>query len=264
VKGREWAHVVVHHVSEGLLPHRLAPDLEEERRVFHVALTRCRRTVAIVPGEPPSPFLLELEAPGEPAADPRVLRAARGAPPRTALGAGTRSTAVTRRPSPAGVGQRGADETARDAPDAPALPASPGMTFTRRGHRYEVLEVRADGVLARIGEGPATTAVAFGTPVTADGRVVILAHPLVEVAFAQLRSWRSARAKVLNKPAFVVCGDRTLSLIAAMLPTNEAALLRVGGIGPVKLETYGDELLAIAERLRSRDATSPGAGAPPR
>ena len=37
VKGREWPHVVVHHVTEGLLPHRLADDIEEERRVFHVA-----------------------------------------------------------------------------------------------------------------------------------------------------------------------------------------------------------------------------------
>ena len=36
VKGREWPHVVVHHATAGLMPHRLAEDIEEERRIFHV------------------------------------------------------------------------------------------------------------------------------------------------------------------------------------------------------------------------------------
>ena len=66
VKGREWPHVVVHHATAGLLPHRLSEDVEEERRIFHVALTRCRSSASIVPGSPPSPFLLELDAPGVP------------------------------------------------------------------------------------------------------------------------------------------------------------------------------------------------------
>jgi len=34
----------------GLLPHRLAEDLEEERRVFHVALTRCSISTRSLPG----------------------------------------------------------------------------------------------------------------------------------------------------------------------------------------------------------------------
>ncbi|MGH9116982.1 MAG: ATP-dependent helicase, partial [Acidimicrobiales bacterium] len=63
VKGREWPHVVLHHATAGLVPHRLAGDTEEERRVFHVGLTRCRSTVSIVPGVPPSPFVIELDSP---------------------------------------------------------------------------------------------------------------------------------------------------------------------------------------------------------
>ena len=39
---------------------------EEERRVLHVGLTRGRRTVTVVPGTVPSPFLAELAAPGTP------------------------------------------------------------------------------------------------------------------------------------------------------------------------------------------------------
>ena len=58
VKGREWEHVIVHDVTAGLMPHRLVDGIEEERRVFHVGLTRGISTVTLVPGTPPSPFLL--------------------------------------------------------------------------------------------------------------------------------------------------------------------------------------------------------------
>ncbi|MGZ4728374.1 MAG: UvrD-helicase domain-containing protein, partial [Acidimicrobiales bacterium] len=48
VKGLEWPHVVVHDASLGLFPHRLSTDVEEERRVFHVAITRGQTSVSIV------------------------------------------------------------------------------------------------------------------------------------------------------------------------------------------------------------------------
>ena len=38
VKGMEWPRVVVFGADRGSLPHDLADDLEEERRIFHVAL----------------------------------------------------------------------------------------------------------------------------------------------------------------------------------------------------------------------------------
>ena len=61
VKGREWPHVVLHDVRDGLIPHRLADDRSEERRVFHVGLTRCSQRVTIVADpDRTSPFLDEL------------------------------------------------------------------------------------------------------------------------------------------------------------------------------------------------------------
>jgi DNA helicase-2/ATP-dependent DNA helicase PcrA len=61
VKGREWDHVVVYGASAAMFPHRLADDVEEERRVFHVAITRARRqAVVLADAERPSPFLAEL------------------------------------------------------------------------------------------------------------------------------------------------------------------------------------------------------------
>jgi len=60
VKGQEWPHVVVHEASAGLMPHRLSSDIEEERRVFHVAVTRSCRTTLVVSNDPASPFVQEL------------------------------------------------------------------------------------------------------------------------------------------------------------------------------------------------------------
>src|SRR5690606_31932723 len=50
------------HVSDGVLPHRLATDREEERRIFHVAVTRGQESVVVIgAADDPSPFLDELE-----------------------------------------------------------------------------------------------------------------------------------------------------------------------------------------------------------
>ena len=60
VKGLEWPHVIVLSATEGLMPHRLAGDIEEERRVFHVALTRGSESVVIIADGPKSPFITEM------------------------------------------------------------------------------------------------------------------------------------------------------------------------------------------------------------
>ncbi|MBA3267487.1 MAG: ATP-dependent helicase, partial [Acidimicrobiia bacterium] len=61
VKGREWPRVIVFAASEGLFPHRLSDDVEEERRIFHVAVTRARTSaVVLADARAPSPFLDEL------------------------------------------------------------------------------------------------------------------------------------------------------------------------------------------------------------
>ncbi len=70
VKGREWPHVIVYEASKGLVPHRLAGDLEEERRVFHVAITRCSQTVTLICGDPPTDFKDELATLYQPPTEP--------------------------------------------------------------------------------------------------------------------------------------------------------------------------------------------------
>ncbi len=65
VKGREWPRVAVYGASDGVMPHRLADGpaaVEEERRVFHVAITRgIGRVAVLADASRPSPFLAELD-----------------------------------------------------------------------------------------------------------------------------------------------------------------------------------------------------------
>ncbi len=64
VKGQEWPLVIVHQADADQFPHRLSDDVAEERRVFHVAITRASRRLHIVPDTSPSPFIANMsEAP---------------------------------------------------------------------------------------------------------------------------------------------------------------------------------------------------------
>ena len=173
VKGREWPHVIVHDASEGLMPHRLSSDTEEERRVFHVAITRASESLAITAGRPASPFIAAMRTPRPPEPEPPVHAASR----------------TDTEPAPKQARRRTPD----DAPEASTLSE------------------------ARLRE--------------------------------QLKTWRSATAKAAGVPAYVVFNDATLYQIAALRPQNDDDLLSISGIGPVKLERYGDDILAIVNRI---------------
>jgi DNA helicase-2/ATP-dependent DNA helicase PcrA len=60
-----------------------------------------------------------------------------------------------------------------------------------------------------------------------------------------LREWRSRTATEAKVPAYVVFTDATLVAIAETLPADTAALSGVAGVGPVKLDRYGDEVLEL-------------------
>ena len=168
VKGKEWPVVVVHHADADQFPHRLATDVEEERRVFHVAITRGRTSVHVVPGPHPSPFIEQCLRPP----DPVALARARTAP---------------RQP----VRQPVTGQVRR--------PVTPGRDLT----------------------------------------------PAESALFEELRSVR--RHLAAGKPAYTVLSDQSLHEIARRRPTTLAQLGNIKGMGPVKLERYGDALLAVVE-----------------
>jgi DNA helicase II / ATP-dependent DNA helicase PcrA len=159
VKGMEWPYVIVLGAHEGLMPHALADDLEEERRIFHVAITRGDTAVHVLhDAAVPAPFVDQLA-----------------------------------RPAPAGY-----TEPAR---------------VTRA--------VMSD---APVGDAPTALVTA-------------------------LKAWRKQRAASDRVPAYVVLSDAHLTGIAARAPASLEELARCAGIGPTKLERYGDEIVAVIADL---------------
>jgi DNA helicase-2/ATP-dependent DNA helicase PcrA len=67
--------------------------------------------------------------------------------------------------------------------------------------------------------------------------------------FAALREWRTGKARAAAMPPYVIAHDATLLAIAEARPRTPAALRRVKGMGPMKLEQYGDEILEVIERF---------------
>jgi ATP-dependent DNA helicase UvrD/PcrA len=62
--------------------------------------------------------------------------------------------------------------------------------------------------------------------------------------FDALKAWRLARAREDDVPAYLVFHNSTLEEIAARRPRSLDELAAVPGVGPAKLERYGDGVLA--------------------
>jgi DNA helicase-2/ATP-dependent DNA helicase PcrA len=67
---------------------------------------------------------------------------------------------------------------------------------------------------------------------------------------AELKAWRLDRSRAAKLPAYVLFPDKTLEAIAATKPDSEPALLDVPGVGPMKLATWGSDVLAIVAKHR--------------
>ena len=64
--------------------------------------------------------------------------------------------------------------------------------------------------------------------------------------FAALRDLRNDLRD--GKPAYVVFDNKTLAAIARHAPTTLRDLGRISGVGPAKLEKYGDAVIALMQR----------------
>ena len=61
----------------------------------------------------------------------------------------------------------------------------------------------------------------------------------------ELRSWRYDRAKEIGKPVFIVFSNAALAGISYLRPTTLTELLKVPGVGPAKVNAYGEEIIGI-------------------
>jgi len=63
--------------------------------------------------------------------------------------------------------------------------------------------------------------------------------------FQSLREWRLGVARNLSLPAYTILHDATLLAIAEQRPQTMRELSRVKGVGPSKLDRYGEEILKV-------------------
>jgi len=83
-------------------------------------------------------------------------------------------------------------------------------------------------------------------PSVGPGRHPPTAGPLLEA----LQAWRRERAKADGVPSYIVAHDALLAAIAEDRPQSIPQLRRIKGMGPVKLDSYGAEILAIVAKAR--------------
>ena len=208
VKGMEWDRIVLFAADRGLFPHDLAEDREEERRVFHVAITRGRKQVTVLADKAnPSQFLDEMS----------------------------------------GVASKASVKS-----EPPATPAGISVAIGDRiriagGYAGTVAEFEETGALVTADSG-AQISVEWGERITTPAGPLAQPRdegPIDEELIAVLKDWRRETAVSNSVPAYVIMSDKTLLAIAVARPENERELIMVPGIGPAKLEAYGDEILAI-------------------
>lgn len=144
VKGEEWNRVLVIDVCEGILPHRLADNAEEERRILHVAITRGRDQVVVLTDRTrPSRFIEEL----------RVPWTERRAPSR----------------------ERRASAKQRDT--RPTITATEGLSLEANGgFQGRIIAIDATGVAIETSLG-ARLRLRFGERVKIDGNLLVLTGP---------------------------------------------------------------------------------------
>ena len=146
VKGEEWDNVLVVDVREGILPHRRARDVEEERRILHVAITRGREQVVVLTDRArPSPFVQQLSAPW-----------------------------VESRPAPGGARRTGSTP---NPPLQRTITAREGMTLQANGgYRGVVVSIDGSGVHIATTTG-GRLKIHYGERVTVNDEVLVLAAP---------------------------------------------------------------------------------------
>ena len=69
--------------------------------------------------------------------------------------------------------------------------------------------------------------------------------PEQSALYGRLKKLRNDLAREAQLPAYCVFADKTLIALAQAHPTSESDMLRVSGVGPAKLEKYGEAFLRI-------------------
>ena len=125
----------------------------------------------------------------------------------------------------------------------------------RVGEPYPTLRLGERGLAIMRNETEAVLSAPRGTSAAARARVTTTTEvrPLEDgerAVFEAMRALRKSIAEERGVPPYVVFSDATLRELAKARPDTLGAMSRIKGVGPAKLEAFGEDFLAvIAEHL---------------
>jgi DNA helicase-2/ATP-dependent DNA helicase PcrA len=264
-KGLEFEAVFLPRLEDKELPSRLARTDEEraeERRLLYVGITRARHAISVTWSRRASPYLAELgvQAPLAPA---RLTTGERRPRDRSPAAEALRQWRLERSRAegvPAYVifPDRSLDEILARRPTSRADLAEIHGLGPSRLERFgaeliEVVRALVDQPAQPSGAAPPALDVVDpdqpqrpAVPTEVDATI-----------YEALTAWRRIRAKTEEVPPFYVFHNRVLAAIAELRPRSHDELAVVPGVGPTKLERYGDDVLEVMQRLV---ASSPAVG----
>ena len=94
-------------------------------------------------------------------------------------------------------------------------------------------------------DGRKRTPEARSRPAPRSARAPVGVDPDDADLYEALRTWRLGVSRSSNVPAYVVFPDATLAAIAAARPSDTRSLLGLPGIGPVKVDRFGEQVLEL-------------------
>jgi ATP-dependent DNA helicase RecQ len=161
----------------------------------------------------------------------------------TALRAAVLGAASAARPA---VGRTGLDQILRGLDRMRARYGEVPGFGSAAGHGRSVVLSAIDAVVAGgelVSSGGARPV--LRRPGAASAPAGPPAAPVDADLSAQLRDWRLERARSDGVPAYVVATNACLDEVCRRLPGDTAQLAEVPGMGPARVERYGDDLLEL-------------------
>jgi DNA helicase-2/ATP-dependent DNA helicase PcrA len=252
-KGLEFEAVFLPRLEDKELPSRLAKtdeEVAEERRLLYVGMTRAKRWLAVTWSRKPSRFLAELGiASHHPAgaANGTALQKRAWTPAGEALrrwrAERARADGV---PAYVVFPDRTIEEIVARRPGSPAeLAAIHGLGPSRLARFGQELAVAVEDALALPATAPPAVAAAVAVSHAASASAPAPLPPEAQGLYAALAAWRRSRAADEDVPPFHVFHNSVLDRIARTRPRSREELAAVQGVGPAKLDRYGDDVLEV-------------------
>ena len=123
-----------------------------------------------------------------------------------------------------------------------------GKLVTSSGHRPKVMLSDQDmstpptDIEHITNENPPVAPVSTLVEDSADSTQAL---PETQALLEKLRQWRTSEAKSQGMPPYIIFSNKVLESIASQQPQTLSQLSHLSGIGPAKLEKYGEAVIAL-------------------